>query len=66
VRRRRGALARRQQQGLERWRDGEATRGRGENRGGWMAARSGALRRRQGRQQAEQESSGAKRKKGEE
>jgi hypothetical protein len=30
---RRGARARRQQRGLERWRNGEATRGRGGSRG---------------------------------
>jgi hypothetical protein len=50
--RRRGTRARRQQRGLERWRDGEATHGRGRSRRWPAAARNGVLRRRQGEPEA--------------
>jgi hypothetical protein len=51
--RRRGTRARRQQMGLQRWRDGEATRGRGRSRRWPAAARNGVLRRRQGEPEAQ-------------
>jgi hypothetical protein len=51
--RRRGTRARRQQRGLERWRDGEATRGRGRSRRWPAATRNGVLCRRQGEPEAQ-------------